>query len=366
MGLPLLDAHNQKQDTTPISINYVSDYYDAFLAKFVKGTSDNYRTDLKLFFKIVYNKEVKFVTLEDIKNTKMIDAMKYAEYLLEQVEDKKTGGTKPRYKNASFNRKINAVKSFFRFLSKEYKDISDEIFHNIDSKNTELDALSYDGLDWQEAISIWEYASENFGADSNQLSMLMKLASVTSVRLDALIGSSWENDWFKKNERGVDINFIRVIDKSKPHIKPISPQFYDELQEKLGTTGELFPNLYPNKVGNCLKKTLEALGFDSRRRIVFHSFKKTGVMRALEKTGNMYKAKQQGNHKSMNTAEKYYLKYKECLMDMTSYSMDVDVDIKDELADYNKESIIDAINLLSDGSKFELLRLLKEKGVHPS
>lgn len=342
---------------TPTLHNYIIDYYNSFLGKFKDNTSKNYRTDLKLFFEQMFDKSPEHITIEDIQSTTSLHAMKYYQYLIEIIEVK--GEKKPRYANASVNRKINAIKSFFRFLNRDYKDISDNIFENIDLPSPDLDSKGWDGLDWQEAIMIWEYAQDNFDEESNQLSMLFKLASVTSIRLDALLNAIWEKHWYIKNERGISINYIEVIDKDKKHKKPISESFFNELQEKLGSKGKMFPNMYPNKVGDYLKLTTKALGFDSRRRIVFHSFKKAGVMRALEKTGNMYKAKEQGNHSSMNTAEKYYLKYKECLVDMVSYTLDSEIDVKEELSEYNKDELIEAISKMSDGSKYELLRILK-------
>lgn len=343
-----------------IGIEYIQDYYNKFLADFVEGTAKNYKTDLNLFFKQVYGKSPEFVTIQDIESTKMLDVVSYNQYLSEEIEKTVKGElvTEPRYKNNSINRKINAVKSFFKFLSKDYKTIDEDIFKGIKRKKPSLDTKGWDGLDWMEAIDIWEFASVNFGKDSNQLSMLFKLASITSVRLDALLSSEWEKHWYTKNERGVIVNYIEIQDKGEMHKKPISEAFYNELQDKLGTSGKLFPNMHPNKVGDAIKKTTTELGFDPRRRIVFHSFKKTGVMRALEKTGNMYKAKQQGNHKSITTTEAHYLKYKECLMDMTSFTMDEDIDVKVELDKYSKEELVKAIAQLSDGAIYELLRNL--------
>jgi integrase len=351
----------QEQVVVEIGINYITEYYEAFLNKFGEGTSKNYKTDLGIFFEFTYNKRPEHVTIEDLKNTRMLDATKFLNYLTEEIEKKKKGETvvEPRYKNNSVNRKINAVKSFLRFMNGDYDDISDNIFKGIDTLNPDLDSESWDGLDWTEAIDIWEYAQENYGTDSNQLAMLFKLASVTSIRLDALLTSTWEDNWFTKVEKGMEVDYIEVIDKGKKHKKPVSPSFYDELQKKLGGVGELFPNLYDKKVGKVLKEIVKALGFDPRRNIVFHSFKKAGVMRALQLTGNMYKAKEQGNHSSMTTAEKYYLKYKECLTEMISYTMDEDIDVENEISEYSKEELVSAILKMSEGSQIELMKILQ-------
>lgn len=350
-----LEARNVK-NTSELR-DYIGKYYQLFLGRFKEKTAINYKTDLNMFFLQVYGKKSEHVTISDVESTTMLDAMMYYQWLTEDIESK-DGIIRPRYKNASVNRKLNAIKSFFRFLNTQFDTIDEKIFRNCDSKNPELDSEGWDGLDWEEAISIWEYAEEHYG---NEIASLFKLASITSVRLDALINSTWEDSWFIKKENGVSINYIEVVDKSKKHKKPISSKLFNELQEKLGSTGRLFPTLYPTKVGKILKEVLTELNFDPRRNIKFHSFKKAGVMRSLEKTGNMYKAKEQGNHSSMTTAEKYYLKYKECLMDMTSYTMDLEVNISEELSEYSNEELLGAIEQLSDGAKYELLRILEKK-----
>lgn len=336
-----------RENVEGIGIDYAVDYIEAFINKQTINTGKAYKTALTYFAKNRYGKDLKYVTITDLKNTKMLDIVEYHQWLSSQ------------FKINTVNKHFKGVKSFFNFMSKDFDDISDKIFGGVDLKKPELDANSWDSLDWVEAIQIWEYAQNHFGEESNQLSMLFKLASITSIRLDALISSEWEKDWYIKNENGVDVHFIEVIDKKQVHKKPISTAFYNELREKLGVSGRLFPNMYPNKVGQRLKEILKALNFDPRRNIKFHSFKKTGVMRALEVTGNMYKAKEQGNHSSMTTSEKYYLKYKECLTGMTSYYMDEEINIQEELEKYTKEQIIEAVKQMQDGSKMHLINILR-------
>lgn len=337
----------KEESINVLEIDYIEDYYNAFLNNQTENTAKAYKRALNLFFDKMFGKEWNYVTFKDLRKIKMIDVMKFYSWLNEQ------------YKTNTVNKHMNGIKSFFRFLNKEFEDISEKIFDNIELKNPELDSSGWDGLDWREAIQIWEYAEENFGDEGTELSMLIKLACVTSMRLNALLELTWEKHWFEKNENGTIIHYIETIDKGKKNKKSISEKFYNELREKLGTEGKLFPRFYPNKVGNYLKRIITELNFDPRRNIKFHSFKKAGVMRALELTGNMYKAKEQGNHSSMTTAEKYYLKYKECLTNMTSYIMDEDIDVKSELDKYSKEDIIKAIEQMDDGAKLSLINILK-------
>lgn len=332
-----------------IGIDYAIEYIQEFIGKQTVNTGKAYRTALKLFFKEVYDKEPEFVTIKDLKNTRMLDIAKYHRLL----------NDKYNYKINTVNKHFKGVKSFFKFVGNDIKEIDNSIFNGVNLKKPELDAKGWDGLTWKEAKMVWEYAQDSFGEEGNQIAMLFKLASITSIRLDALISSEWEKNWFVKEENGVDINYIEVIDKKQVHKKPVSTKFYNELREKLGTTGKLFPDMHPNKVGNKLQEALNSLGFDSRRNIKFHSLKKTGVMRALELTGSMYKAQEQGNHKSIMTTEKYYLQYKECMSEMTSYYMDEEIDIKDELEKLSKDQLVEAILKMDDGSKIQLINILK-------
>lgn len=341
---------------SPINIDYISQYYELYLSGFSENTAKNYRGDIEMFCKKVLGKEVQYVTIGDLESLNTLKVAEYVGWMRETVI--KNGTKKQRYADTSINRKVNSVKGLIEYIATDYPSINQNIFDKVTLPKAN-NPKSWDSLDWTEAIQIWEYAEDNFGKDGAQLSMLFKLATITSIRLNALLESTWEDNWFVKSERGLEVHYIEVMDKGSVNKKPISKEFYNELRSKLGTKGQLFPNLYPNKVGNALKECVKAVGIHESRRIVFHSFKKTGIMRALEQTGSMYKAKEQGNHKSITTSEKYYLKYKECLVDMPSYNMDSTVDLDSELSGFTKEELLVALNKLSDSSKFELVRILK-------
>ena len=340
----------------PININYIEEYYNLYLSGFSDNTAKNYKCDLDLFFDKMFGKEAKHITVSDLESLNTLKVAQYVNWMKESVISNK-GKKKQRYADSSINRKVNSVKGFFEYIATDFPTINKDAFNkvNLPKANT---SNSWDSLDWTEAIEIWEYAEDNF-KDGVQLSMLFKIATITSIRLDALLQSTWEDNWFVKKERGLDVHYIEVMDKGSKNKKPISEQFYKEIQTKLGSKGKLFPNLYPNKVGDALRECVKAVGIHESRRIVFHSFKKTGIMRALEQTGSMYKAKEQGNHQSIATSEKYYLKYKECLVDMPSYNMDSTVDLDSELSGFSKEELLGALNKLTDSSKFELMRILK-------
>lgn len=340
-------AYKNNVETLPI--NYIYDYFTAFLSTKSDTTAKNYEGDLKQFFNVIYNKEPHHVTIENIEETKTLHATRFYNYL---VHEKK-------YKNATVKRKIESVRSFFNYLKADFNKVNVHIFDNLVLESEANDRKGWGNVKWHEAEMMWEYALEK-KMEGNEMGMLIKLASVTSIRLEAILSLTWEDNFFQKDERGVLVNYIDVIDKKKRHKKAISEKLYNELREKLGTTGKLFPSLYPHKVGKYIKVIVDALGFDKRRNIRFHSLKKCGVNRVLEKTDNIYKAKEQGNHSSIATTEGYYVEVNEDLTQQSSYTLDQEVNIVEALEGISKEEMIRAIAQMSDSAKFELLRIINK------
>lgn len=330
-------------------VNYIIDYFYAFLSTKSKSTAKSYEGDLKIFFDVVYGKETQYVTIEDIEETKTLHATRFYNYLLHEK----------KYKNATVKRKIESVRSFFNYLKADFNKVNIHIFDNLALDSKANDREGWGNIRWHEAEMMWDYALQN-KMEGCQMGMLIKLASVTSIRLDALLSLTWEANFFQKDERGLLVNYIEVVDKKKKHKKAISESLYNELREKLGTTGKLFPNLYAHKVGRYINTIVDALGFDKRRNIKFHSLKKCGVNRVLEKTGNIYKAKEQGNHSSIATTEGYYVEVMEDLTQQPSYTLDQEVNVVEALADLSKEEIIRVITQISDSAKFELLRVINK------
>jgi integrase len=329
-----------------IGYNYIVDEFESWLKTLSKNTAKNYKSDIELFCNVVFGKELKFVTVEELENLKTLHANRFYAYLKYEQNAK----------NSTIKRRFNSVKSFLKQLKRDYKKINVDAL-DIKLESEKIDRQGWGNISWKEAEMLWKYAGEK-QIEGHQMEMLIKLACVTSIRLEALLSLEWEKHFFVKNERGIDVNYIDVVDKTKRHKKSISDKFYNELREKLGTTGKLFPNLHAQKARDYLKEILDDLGFDERRNISFHSLKKCGVNRVLEKTGNLHKAKEQGNHSSIATTEDYYIEIQEDLTQMASYTLDEEIDIVKELKDVSRDDLISAIAQMSDSAKFELLRII--------
>ncbi|OME53998.1 hypothetical protein BSK59_15570 [Paenibacillus odorifer] len=334
------------------SVSYAYDVkFTAFYNQFIKSHKA-YKTDLKQFFLFTFSKEAEFVRISDMLSLTSVEAMTYHNHLKELKGQKKV-------KNATIKRKIQAVKSLINALKVDYRDINENIFDNCNIESVELDREGYGNLDWEEAFLFIEYAHIE-QMEGDQMAMLLKLASITSIRLEALLTLEWETNFRTKMEKGVLVNYIDKIDKKTRHQTPISERFYNELRSLLGTTGKLFPKLYKHKVGLFLKEIREYFEIDPNRNIKFHSFKKCGVNRVLEKTGDLTKAQIQGKHKSIVTTQNNYIALKDDLTLKPSYTLDQDIDISKEIKGIAHSDLLNAIAQLSDGAQYELLRIIQK------
>lgn len=335
------------------NVAYTYDHkFVSFFEEFIKGqrsknTGDAYRTDIRQFFKFTFGKEIEFISISDIESLTSLEAMKYHNHLKDL-----------KRKNSSIKRKIEAVSSLLDSLKVDYQNINNNIFDNLKLDSSDLDRNGYGNLDWDEAFLFIEYAHIE-QMEGDQMAMLLKLACISSIRLEALLSLDW-GDFRMKNEKGVKVHYIDKVDKQTRHQTPLSEKFYNELREKLGTEGKLFPKLYKHKVGKFLKEILEYFEIDPNRNIKFHSFKKCGVNRVLEQTGDLTKAQIQGKHKSIITTQNSYVALKDDLTLKPSYTLDQDVNVIDEIKDLSHEQLIKAISQMSNSAQYELLRIINK------
>lgn len=344
------------EKVAPIKINYIKSYFDSFLDSKSVNTKKNYEVDLKLFFDFTFQKDVTHVTVEDIVATTSVDAIRYYNFLSTEANNGKP------YKNSSINRKINSVRSFYKFLVVDFREINANIFNNVNSKDESVDQKGYGNLTWEEVEEMVRLSlelSETVSSfEGSQTAMLIRLASITSMRLDALLRLTWEENFTVETSQGKDIHVISIVDKAKLHKKPISDDVYEELRSNLSDSGKLFPNLYSHKVGNNIKVLRTHMNIPESRNIRFHSLKKAGVNEVLKRTNNIHLASLQGNHASLNTTQRHYIAVNEDLSTLPSYSLDKEVDLK-KAENYTKEQLLKALNKMSDGSKMEFLNLLE-------
>jgi len=345
--------HIENNNIENIGYNYIIDNFNAFLNSLSPTTAINYEGDLKLYFKVIFNKKPETVTLEDIEQTTSLHASRYYSYL------KTEGNMGEGYKTASIKRKIRSVKKFYDFLRVDYVNVNNFIFNNLDiNKKKILDSTPYGNLSWEETLAFENYALEQ-QLSGNEMHYLIKLARITSIRLQSLLDLSWEKHFYKSEEGDNIVDYIKTIDKGESQEKAISTELYNELKENLPPTGKLFRKLHRHLVGEYIQEMVNHFNIDERRNIKFHSIKKTGVNRVLELTGDLRKAKEQGNHKSIVTTDEYYLKVNKKFSNQASYTLDKDIDANKEFSKFTYEELLNGILNISDMAKFELLRALQ-------
>jgi integrase len=257
------------------------------------------------------------------------------------------------YKNATVNRKINSVRSFFNFMETDNPNVRSAIFNNT-KKLKENDKKPWGSLSLDEVEGMAEVV--NALPDGHELSVLIEVAFITAIRLDALLTATYEENIFLRSEEGQDVWVIDVIDKEERHVKAIS----NELKEKIdslskGNTERIFSNLHDHKVGDAIRYAVDMLGIDKRRNIRFHSLKKASINFVLAKTGDIKQAQKQGNHKSARTTLDNYVENNDSLLAQPSLTMCTVIDTA-PIKEISHKELLSVIDNCSDALKLELLR----------
>jgi len=332
-----------KTNVTPMT-KTINDDYDNFLND-KKANSFNtyksYKGDLEKFFGVIFDIEPKHVTIEQIESLTGSDIIKYRNMLREDCA------------SSTVNRKMNSVRAFFKFLEVDNPSVRSAIFNNA-KKIKQNDSNGWGILTYEEVMQMINLSKGM--KNGEEVSLFIELGFKTSIRLNGLLEMTW-NDIYLRHQHGKDIRVIEIIEKGSKHTKAISDEVYSRL-EKLkcdDNNSRVFRNLHAHKVGKIIKELSEQMGIDPRRNIRFHSLKKAGVNYVYDVTGDIMLAKKQGNHKSASTTIDSYMKYKEDLTSMPSYTMGEDIDLS-PLKELSKEELLAVIESCSASAKFEILR----------
>jgi integrase len=347
MVLMSLALANKEDNVKDININYIEGDYNSFLEDKKANsyhTFKSYRGDLKQFFDIMYDKEPKFVTLEDLEKTTGNDITSFRLKLRSKYPINKT-----------VNRKVNAVKSFFKYMETDNENVRSAIF-NKTKKLKETNSSQWGILTYEEVLEMIDI-SKGF-EHGDQLTLLIELGFKTCIRLDALLTMTWGNI-HKRHQHGKDIWTIEVIDKGEEHVKAIADNVkerLDSLRWSSSNEEKVFKNWHEHKVGDAIRKMCKEMNIDPRRKIRFHSLKKAGINFVFDSTGDIMMAQKQGNHKSAKTTIDSYMKHKEDLTSMPSYTMGEEINLS-SLTEMNKEDLLELIQKSSATTKLELIRL---------
>lgn len=330
-----------------------------------KNTANNYRNWFEDFFKFVYDKEMKFVTWEDISNQEYINVNTIKKYRIYLTDKKKNS-------NTTINMKISALKSLFQELNNiQFVPLNMNAF-NV-KRLKESKSNTYGTLTDEEIKNLFNYCKdkENYGYLKY---LLFKTLYVTAYRFEA-VRTLKVKDIKQKIDKDTGLNVwtISTIDKgNKSLIKAISDDFYNELSALLEgkkkndyiftIDGAINP-ISDETIRQCFDRYCKHYGVDKKgRNIVLHSIKHSSATKGYELSNHDLKRTQhQANHAKVSTTLDSYVNNDIPLTQHISYIIDQDID-KTQLDNLSQEQLLDIIKSSNDSIFLELVRQAKVKG----
>lgn len=326
-------------------LRYASSKIENFLNDKSENTAINYRIDINQFTQFFFGKKLEYILEDELEKIEADDIINYRNHL-----------KGINLANNSINRKINSMKSLYKYLEAGNPKIRRAIF-NV-AKSLMENPQSWGVLSWEECLEMIERSKKfNHG---EEFSILIEVAVKSCIRLSALLNLTWDNI-YDKVQKGEKIKVIETIDKGQPHLKPISEKVWNRIETLKGKK-KVFDNFHPHKVGDYLDELCKEMNIDDKRNISFHSFKKAGISYVFDTTNDIMLAQQQANHKSSATTMKSYLEHKKDLKEIPSYTMGEEISMSD-LEGLTKEQLLQCILQMKSSSKLELLRIVKEQNI---
>jgi integrase len=278
--------------------NSVFDQVEMFLNK--KGyrserTKVSYETDIKRFFKITRNKEIKHLTEHDVQIT--LDDF---ENFINTMYNRKHENGERYYNNKTINRNITVARGILEYLhgKKIIKDIS--YFKLIDYLPETKNPHGVLSVDEVYQMANWAGTEESHKKQIKHFIILFSLD--TCARLSECLSLKWS--YFEEKEDRVQ---VKMIGKGNKDFRPsISKEFYNNLLSiKSEESDSVFP-ISKDAITDMMERYREYFNIPKERRIVFHSIRKAGAMFQYRISGNdIMQAKKALNHSSVTTTQVY-------------------------------------------------------------
>lgn len=306
-----------------------------------ENTSSSYEGYYREFFRIVVNKDMNFVTWEDLL------AITY-EKVLEYREELKATNI-----NKTINIKVASLNTLYKELYKADRRVDMLVVDLKKLPEDEDDSNSWGSLSHEEVEALFEYC----GSLPNKSKPLIKqlffeTAYVTAIRQGALLNLKWENFKRVKDNDGTHLWVIRIKDKGKTDETPITDEFYQKLcQLKAIVHSDGLRDKPTDRVFNVTKKTLASTlkdfcrkcGISKDRNIVIHSLKKASIDKVYHETRDVNKTARHAHHKGVEMVYKHYEGKNQGLAQRPSYStFNGDKDLS-KLEEVTKEQLLEAI-----------------------
>lgn len=262
------------------------------------NTAEAYDKDIRLFFKLVKNKNIEQLEIVDVK-VKLSDLLDYQTLLKDSN----------KYKNNTINRMIASVKSLYSFLKANEYDVNPFIFKEVKELSDDTKTIGFISPDEVKYIAELALDEKHNGI---QKKALILLAASTSIRKDAVLNIRYGHIIKHENKNNVYvIGSSELFDKGKMvQGKEIHKDIYDMLISFQGNKqhSDLVFDVSPTAIDTMIKRLCIKAGFDPNRNISWHSLRKAGVMWTDEATnGDIIAITAQGGWSSPTVAYKSYI-----------------------------------------------------------
>jgi integrase len=268
------------------------DQYEKFLKKKSfksENTAIAYKRDITRFFKLVKEKDIQYLTKQDLDLT-----LDHFEEFQAYLHDKE------KLNNKTINRNVSAVREFIKYLrGKKHIDCDTEYLNLIDSLPENKN--EYGVLSIEEIEQMTELIMTMPRVRDREIKKYLWLFSLdTCARLDNCLELKWSD--FRENENDVQISLIA---KGNKDFRPrISKGFYNELLSIKGESEKVFP-VSTNAVSDLMKKLREVMNINENRRISYHSIRKAGGTFQYRLHGSITAAQKALGHSNINTTTIY-------------------------------------------------------------
>jgi integrase len=254
--------------------------------------------------------------------------------------------------NSTVIRKITSVRTLYNFFqANDYNVVPTSLLFKL--KKIEKKTKSW-GIFSKDEVDMMANAAKNSQNNDSLskfrfevLSSLYYVATVTSIRISALLSLKWSDMyWSEKDNRYL----ITTIDKREQEVtRGVDTWLYDKLLDIHNKSGsnEMFSHMKIDWVEKQTQRLIKELGFPESRRLKVHSFRKSAIDHEMRKTGRVQKAMLQSGHKNAQTVIDSYMNKDVDYSSLAGITMFKEVD----------DSIFDLVG------KNELLKLLKEMNV---
>ena len=314
-------------------------------------TGEEYLRDIKLFFKVMKNKEIEDLTCEDIEIS-LPELLEYQNILIDSG----------KYKNNTINRKFASLKSLYNYLKACKFNVDPMVFEGVDDLPDDTENIGYLSSDEAKLLAELAYRTEKHKPLEKKV--LILLAASTSMRKSAILNIRFCN--IKKHETKKDVYVIesngkntRLFDKSKVvKGKEIHAELYKMILQLKGNrldTDKIF-TIPASTIDLMIKRLCKRAGFDPNRNISFHSLKKAGIKWVREATnGDPVAIQAQGGWSSLAVANHYL----EPEANMAGIGMFEKID-KNIFKELTREEMLELLESFGDGLGYRLYRKAKE------